>query len=46
MFGKVVEGMDVVTRIAKSPTGAGGPFAKDVPATRVLVKSARVLDAK
>ena len=46
VFGKVVEGMDVVTRIAKAPTGAGGPFPKDVPATRVLVKSARVLDAK
>jgi len=46
VFGKVVEGMDVVTRIAKSPTGAGGPFPKDVPATRVMVKSARVLDAK
>ena len=46
VFGKVVEGMDVVTRIAKSPTGAGGPFPKDVPATRVLVRSAKVLDAK
>jgi peptidyl-prolyl cis-trans isomerase A (cyclophilin A)/peptidyl-prolyl cis-trans isomerase B (cyclophilin B) len=46
VFGKVVEGMDVVNKIAKGPTGSGGPFPKDVPATRVLIKSARVLDAK
>ncbi|CAG0980127.1 Peptidyl-prolyl cis-trans isomerase cyp18 [Burkholderiales bacterium] len=46
VFGKVVEGMDVVNRIAKAPTGAGGPFPKDVPVQKVLVKSARVLDAK
>jgi peptidyl-prolyl cis-trans isomerase A (cyclophilin A)/peptidyl-prolyl cis-trans isomerase B (cyclophilin B) len=46
VFGKVVEGMDVVNKIAKAPTGSGGPFPKDVPATRVLIKSARVLDAK
>jgi peptidyl-prolyl cis-trans isomerase A (cyclophilin A)/peptidyl-prolyl cis-trans isomerase B (cyclophilin B) len=46
VFGKVVEGMDVVNKIAKAPTGSGGPFPKDVPATRVLIKSAKVLDAK
>jgi peptidyl-prolyl cis-trans isomerase A (cyclophilin A)/peptidyl-prolyl cis-trans isomerase B (cyclophilin B) len=46
VFGRVVEGMDVVNKIAKGPTGSGGPFPKDVPATRVLIKSARVLDAK
>jgi peptidyl-prolyl cis-trans isomerase A (cyclophilin A)/peptidyl-prolyl cis-trans isomerase B (cyclophilin B) len=46
VFGKVVEGMDVVNKIAKGPTGSGGPFPKDVPATRVLIKSAKVLDAK
>jgi peptidyl-prolyl cis-trans isomerase A (cyclophilin A)/peptidyl-prolyl cis-trans isomerase B (cyclophilin B) len=46
VFGKVVEGMDVVNKIAKAPTGSGGPFPKDVPATRVLIKSAKVLDAR
>jgi peptidyl-prolyl cis-trans isomerase A (cyclophilin A)/peptidyl-prolyl cis-trans isomerase B (cyclophilin B) len=46
VFGKVVEGMDVVNKIAKGPTGSGGPFPKDVPATRVLIKSAKVLDVK
>ena len=43
VFGKVVEGMDVVNRIAKAPTGAGGPFPKDVPVERVVVKAAKVL---
>lgn len=43
VFGKVVEGMDVVNKIAKAPTGAGGPFPKDVPVERVVVKSARIL---
>ena len=43
VFGKVVEGMDVVNRIAKTPTGAGGPFPTDVPATRVVIKGAKVI---
>ena len=46
VFGKVVEGMDVVTRIAKTATGSGGPFPKDVPVERVMIKSAKVVDAK
>ena len=46
VFGKVVQGMDVVEKIAKAPTGAGGPFPKDVPVEKVLIKSAKVVDAK
>ena len=46
VFGKVVEGMDVVEKIAKAPTGAGGPFPKDVPVEKVLITSAKVVDAK
>ena len=46
VFGKVVQGMDVVNKIAKTPTGSGGPFPKDVPATRVVITSAKVLDGK
>jgi peptidyl-prolyl cis-trans isomerase A (cyclophilin A)/peptidyl-prolyl cis-trans isomerase B (cyclophilin B) len=46
VFGKVVEGMDVVDKIAKAPTGAGGPFPKDVPAERVIINKAVVIDAK
>jgi len=43
VFGKVVEGMDIVNKIAKTPTGKGGPFPTDVPQTRVVVKSAKVI---
>jgi peptidyl-prolyl cis-trans isomerase B (cyclophilin B) len=40
VFGHVVEGMSVVEAIGKAPTGAGGPFPKDVPKKQVLIKSA------
>jgi cyclophilin family peptidyl-prolyl cis-trans isomerase len=43
VFGKVVAGMDVVNKIAKTPTGRGGPFPTDVPQTRVIIKSAKVV---
>ena len=43
VFGKVVSGMDVVEKIAQSPTGAAGPFRSDVPNQRVIIKSARVV---
>jgi peptidyl-prolyl cis-trans isomerase A (cyclophilin A)/peptidyl-prolyl cis-trans isomerase B (cyclophilin B) len=43
VFGKVVDGMDVVNKIATTPTGSGGPFPTDVPAQRVLIKSATVV---
>jgi cyclophilin family peptidyl-prolyl cis-trans isomerase len=45
VFGKVVEGMDVVDKIAKAPTGTGGPFPKDVPAEKVIINKAVVIDA-
>jgi peptidyl-prolyl cis-trans isomerase A (cyclophilin A) len=40
VFGKVVDGMDVVDKIKAVPTGAGGPFPSDVPKTQVLINSA------
>ena len=43
VFGKVIGGMDVVDRIAKAPTGAGGPFRTDVPVERVVIKAARIV---
>ena len=43
IFGEVVEGMDVVNKIAATPTGSGGPFARDVPVERVIIKSATVV---
>jgi len=46
VFGKVVSGMDVVDKIAKAPTGAGGPFPKDVPTEAVIIKQAVVVEGK
>jgi len=43
VFGKVVEGMDVVEKIEKTPTGSGGPFRSDAPKEVVLIKQARLL---
>lgn len=40
VFGKVVEGMDVVERIKAVPTGPKEPFAKDVPVEDVVIVSA------
>src|SRR3954471_13586637 len=42
VFGKVVSGMDVVTKIAKPPTGSGGPFPRDVPRPPVVIESISV----
>ena len=44
-FGKVIEGMELVEKIAKTPTAAGGPFPRDVPIERVVIKSATVVGA-
>jgi cyclophilin family peptidyl-prolyl cis-trans isomerase len=46
VFGKVVSGMDVVNKIAKVPTGAGGPFPRDVPKQPVVIESATVVEPK
>ncbi len=43
VFGKVVAGMEVVNKIAKSATGSGGPFPKDVPVEKVIIKSAKLV---
>ncbi len=44
-FGRVTDGMDTVDKIAATPTGAGGPFPKDVPKTTIIIeKVTRILD--
>jgi cyclophilin family peptidyl-prolyl cis-trans isomerase len=43
VFGKVVEGMDVVNAIADIPTGPGGPFGSDVPTAPVMIMKATVV---
>jgi cyclophilin family peptidyl-prolyl cis-trans isomerase len=44
VFGRVVEGMDVVDRIRVVPTGPKPPFAADVPVTPIVIESARQIE--
>ncbi len=46
VFGRVVDGMDVVNRIATTPTGPGGPFPQDAPATQVVIESINLVKEK
>ena len=46
VFGKVVAGMDVVTKLAQTPTGAGGPFPSDVPREAVTIESMVLVGGK
>jgi cyclophilin family peptidyl-prolyl cis-trans isomerase len=41
VFGRVIEGMDVVDKIKAVPTGAHGPFTKDAPDEPVLIQHVR-----
>ncbi len=43
VFGRVTGGMEVVDKIAQTPTGSKGPFAKDCPQTDVLIESVETL---
>jgi cyclophilin family peptidyl-prolyl cis-trans isomerase len=44
VFGRVVEGLEVMDKIAAIPTGPGGPFPRDVPFRNALVVKAEVLE--
>jgi cyclophilin family peptidyl-prolyl cis-trans isomerase len=46
VFGKVISGQDVVTKIAGAPTGPAGPFRSDVPRQNVVIESIAVVGAK
>ena len=46
VFGKVVSGMDVVTKMSKMPTGSGGSFPTDVPREMVVIESATLVADK
>jgi peptidyl-prolyl cis-trans isomerase A (cyclophilin A) len=43
VFGKVVEGMDVVDRISVSPTGSAGPFKQDAPIKPVVIQKIEIV---
>jgi cyclophilin family peptidyl-prolyl cis-trans isomerase len=43
VFGKVIDGMEVVNQIASTPTGSGGPFRSDVPHNMILIENIEVV---
>ena len=43
VFGKVVEGMEVVDRLSVSPTGAAGPFKQDAPLQQIVIQKVEIL---
>jgi len=45
VFGKVVEGMDVVDKIRKVRTGPGGLFPKDVPQEPVVIEKMTIIES-
>jgi peptidyl-prolyl cis-trans isomerase A (cyclophilin A)/peptidyl-prolyl cis-trans isomerase B (cyclophilin B) len=44
VFGKVVQGMDVVDHIGVTPTGASGPFKSDTPLKPVIIEKVELVD--
>ncbi len=45
VFGKVMQGLDVMQKIAKAPTGNNGPH-QNVPTTPILIESVKLLPTK
>jgi cyclophilin family peptidyl-prolyl cis-trans isomerase len=43
VFGKIVEGMEVIDRISVSPTGSAGPFKQDAPLQAVIIQKVELL---
>ncbi len=44
VFGRVIDGMDVVDRISLAPTGAMGPLPAEAPQQSVVIEKVAVLD--
>ena len=43
VFGRVVQGMDVIDKIGETPTGAVGPFKQDAPLKPIIIESITVV---
>jgi cyclophilin family peptidyl-prolyl cis-trans isomerase len=43
VFGRVVEGLEVVEKIGRTPTGSVGPWPKDAPLESVVIRSIEAL---
>ena len=45
VFGRIVQGMDVIDRIGETPTGAVGPFKGDAPLKPVIIEKMEIISA-
>jgi cyclophilin family peptidyl-prolyl cis-trans isomerase len=43
VFGRVVQGMDVIDRIGETPTGASGSFKSDAPLKPVIIQKIEII---
>lgn len=43
VFGRVVQGMDVIDKIGEVPTGAVGPFKQDAPLKPIIIQSVTIV---
>lgn len=46
VFGKVIDGLDVIDRISTVPTGAEGKFKSDAPLTKVIIEKIELVGAE
>ena len=44
VFGEIVEGMDVIDRIAHVPTGEWGPFKEDAPLKPIVIEKVTIVE--
>jgi len=43
VFGRILQGMDVIDRIGETPTGAVGPFKSDAPLKPVIIEKMEII---
>jgi cyclophilin family peptidyl-prolyl cis-trans isomerase len=43
VFGRVVQGMDVIDKIGETPTGSNGPFKQDAPLKPIIIQSMTIV---
>jgi peptidyl-prolyl cis-trans isomerase A (cyclophilin A)/peptidyl-prolyl cis-trans isomerase B (cyclophilin B) len=46
VFGRVVQGMDVIEHIGETPTGAMGPFKNDAPLKAVVIEKMEIISGQ